>query len=101
MVGRVEVIRLPGLPPMLTLARAVEELLLADRRRSLRGRVVIDSFPRLISSRFAVSMGHKSEGTRQPDFFLKPVAGSAGRLAPPLHGVVSVQGGRLKWLYTR
>ncbi len=99
MVGRVGVIRLPGLPPMLTLS-AVEELLLTDRRRSLRRRVVIDSFPWLISSRFAVSMGHQSEATRQPYFFLKPVAGSASRLAPPLHGVVSVQGGRLKWLYT-
>jgi hypothetical protein len=55
-------------------------------RRSLRNRVVIDSFPS--QSRFAASMGHESGGTSRPDFFLKPVAGSAARLAPPtLDGV--------------
>lgn len=36
-------------------------------------------------SRFAASMGHESGGARQPDFFLKPVAPSAARLAPRLH----------------
>ncbi len=49
--------------------------------------MVIDSFPS--QSSFAASMGHESGGTSQPDFFLKPVAGSAARLAPRLHWAVS------------
>jgi hypothetical protein len=56
-----------------------------DRSSGIEWRLI--PFP--ASLIFAASMGHESRGTSQPDFFLKPVARSAARLAPPLHWAVS------------